>query len=166
MHILIIIIVIIAAWRWANWSRFHQFHATMLYITAMNLLYYFFTSDYSLWSFQSIIGIPEHVLDLLHAFIVLPLSVIIFLSNVPETFIQKMLYIAKWMFVYIVFEWIGSYMGAIDYDNGWSLDWSILFVLVMFPMLIVHYNRPFIAYGLSIITITALLLLFDVPWIH
>ncbi|HLS08762.1 CBO0543 family protein [Lentibacillus sp.] len=166
MHIFIIFLVILAAWRWADWSRFQQFHATMLYIIAMNLLYFFFTFDYPLWTFESNIGIPERVLNLLHAFIVLPLTIIMFLSRFPDAIIHKLLYIAKWVLLYIVFEWGGYHLGAIEYHNGWSVTWSCLFVLVMFPMLRLHYTRPLIAYGLSIIIIAVLLTLFNVPWVH
>ncbi|WP_010530273.1 CBO0543 family protein [Lentibacillus jeotgali] len=166
MHILIIFLVVIAAWRCGDWSRFYQFHATMLYITAMNLLYFFFTTDYPIWSFHSDFGVPEHVLDLLHAFIVLPLTVMIFLSKFPDGRIHKVLYIGKWVLLYIIFEWAGQHLGAIEYANGWSIGWSFLFVLVMFPILRLHYARPLAAYGLSIIIIAALLSLFDVPWIH
>ncbi|SFA84304.1 hypothetical protein SAMN04488072_102264 [Lentibacillus halodurans] len=166
MHIFIIILVIIAAWHRGNWSRFHKFHATMLYIIAMNLLYFYFTYNYPIWTFQSNMGIPERVLDLLHAFIVLPCTVIIFLSNYPDRLYNQVLYIGKWSLIYIVFEWTGFHLGIIEYNNGWSLGWSFLFVLVMFPMLKLHYSRPFMAYGLSIIIIAILLHLFEVPWIY
>ncbi|MFD1361058.1 CBO0543 family protein [Lentibacillus salinarum] len=165
MHILIVMLIILAAWRLGDWSRFHKFHATMLYITAMDLLYFFFTFDYPLWTFHSNIGISGRVLDLLHAFIVLPLTVIIFLTKFPDAFMNKCFYTAKWILLYIVFEWGGYYLGAIDYHHGWSIGWSSLFVLVMFPMLRLHYKRPLLTYGLSAITIATLLSIFKVPWL-
>lgn len=166
MHIVIVLLVIFAAWRWGDWSRFRQFHATMLYIATMNLLYFYFTSDKPLWVFQSTIGIPEHVLDVLHAFIVLPCTVMIFLSNFPKALTGKILLILKWVLIYVVLEYIGYHIGAIDYHNGWSIGWSILFVTVMFPMLRLHYTRPVTAYAFSVIIIAILLILFEVPWIH
>src|SRR5699024_8914471 len=166
MHILIIILIIVLTWRRADWTRFEKFHATMVYIASMNLLYFFFTQDYPLWMFQSNIGIPEHVLDLLHTFIVLPCTVIIYLSNFPDAFIHKIIHIAKWVLIYLVCEWVGHHLGLIEYHNGWSFGWSILFLLVMFPMLKLHENRPYIVYGLSVVVIAFLLYLFKVPWIQ
>ncbi|ALX47257.1 CBO0543 family protein [Lentibacillus amyloliquefaciens] len=166
MHIFVAILFMLASWRWADWTRFHQFHATMVYIAAMNLLYFFFTSDYHLWTFHSNISIPGHVLDLLHTFIVLPCTAMIFLSNFPDAFFRNIIYTAKWALIFLLCEWGGYSLDLIEYHNGWSLGWSALFLLVMFPMLRMHYNRPFIAYGLSIGIIAVLLTLFNVPWVH
>ncbi|QKY68802.1 CBO0543 family protein [Lentibacillus sp. CBA3610] len=166
MHILIIILVLIAVWRKSDWSRFHQFHATMIYMGTMNLLYIYFTTDYPLWTLHSNIGLPEPILNLLYTFIVFPCTVIMFLSRFPGGWLHQVYYAGKWVLVYFVFEWIGYHAGAIDYNNGWSLIWSFQFLIVMFPMLRLHYVRPFLTYGLSVIIIAILLSIFEVPWLN
>lgn len=165
MHILIIILAIMAGCLKGKWSCYRQFHATMVYIAAMNLLYLYFTRDYPLWTLHSNLGLPEPVINLLYTCIVFPCTVIIFLSNFPNGFLHQVYYIGKWVLLYFVFEWIGHHLGAIEYNNGWSLGWSLPFLIVMFTMLRLHYIRPFLAYGWSAIIIAILLSIFEVPWI-
>ncbi|SFD45182.1 hypothetical protein SAMN05216238_101401 [Lentibacillus persicus] len=166
MHILIALSVTLAAWRWADWARFETFHPTILYIVSMDLLYYFFTYDYQLWIFRSNLGVPEEVVDLLHTFIVLPGATMIFLSKFPAERISAIFYTAKWVFVFFSIEWVFHLFNLIQYDNGWSLVWSAIFLIVMFPMLILHCKRPLIAYGLSVVVIALLLIIFNVPWLY
>ncbi|MFD2923093.1 CBO0543 family protein [Halobacillus naozhouensis] len=164
MHILIVLWAMLAAWRWADWSRFREFHATMLYMPAMDLLYFYFTHDYLLWTVQSHFGIPHTGVALLYTFIVFPCTVILFLSNYPNKLGRQIIHVGKWVILYIGTEWIGHLAGAIHYNNGWALGWSFLFVIVMFPMLFLHYKRPFLAYLASVIIIIFLINWFDVPW--
>ncbi len=70
MHLIVILIAIIAAWYRADWSRFREFHATILYLISMNLLYYFFTVDYRLWVLYSHVGLPVEMLDLFILFFI------------------------------------------------------------------------------------------------
>ncbi len=164
MHIFITIWAVAAAWRWADWSRFREFHATMIYMPAMDLLYFYFTNDYPLWTVQSHLGLPYTGIALLYTFIVFPCTVILFLSNYPDTVRKQILHVGKWVMIYVGIEWIWLLLRFIKYDNGWSLGWSFLFVIVMFPMLLLHYKRPFPAYIASLIIIIFLIYWFDVPW--
>ncbi|UOQ93928.1 hypothetical protein MUO14_02800 [Halobacillus shinanisalinarum] len=164
MHILIVVWAILAAWRWADWSRFHDFHATIIYMSAMDLLYFLLTVDYHLWTVQSNLGFPQTVVALFYTFIVFPCTVILFLSNYPHKLGKQVLHIGKWVIIYIGIEWIGYLNGSIYYEHGWSLGWSFLFVIIMFPMLRLHYKQPILAYLASVIIISFLISSFDVPW--
>ncbi|MFD2759639.1 CBO0543 family protein [Lentibacillus juripiscarius] len=164
MHLIVILIAIIAAWYRADWSRFREFHATILYLISMNLLYYFFTVDYRLWVLYSHVGLPVEMLDLFYTFLLFPCTVMLYLTGFPHGWGRQVLHIGKWVLLYFGFEAVGYWLNAIHYFHGWSLIWSFLLLMVMFPMLRLHYKRPFLAYGLSVIIIIFLLYWFDVPW--
>ncbi|WP_420810413.1 CBO0543 family protein [Halobacillus ihumii] len=155
---------VLAAWRWADWNLFRNFHATILYMSSMNLLYLLLTSDYRLWIEQSNLGLPHTLIALLYTFIVFPCTVMLFLSNYPDKLGSQILHIGKWIIIYIGTEWVGHLYGFVYYTHGWSLVWSLLFLIVMFPMLRLHHKRPILAYLISLIIIAFLLDWFDVPW--
>ncbi|TMN23354.1 CBO0543 family protein [Lentibacillus cibarius] len=165
MHVIILFFALAIAWYSVNWRRFYEYQATILYMATMNLLYYFLTTDYRLWTLQSNLGLPSAVIDLLYTFVLFPCTVLIFLSHYPQQLGKQIIHTGKWVIIYFVFEWVGYLFGAIYYDHGWSLGWSGLFLVVMFPMLRMHYKRPILAYGLSVIVTIFLLYWFKVPWL-
>lgn len=166
MHLIIAVWSIFAAWRWGNWINWKQYHATMLYMPLMNLLYLFFCSDYLLWIVKPDVGLSAAAVALVYTFIVFPCTVLIFLTNYPETLKKQAIHILKWVIIYAGIEWIGGLIGRITYQHGWSLGSSVLFVLIMFPMLALHHRKPAAAYVLSTLIIIILLFFFNVPWTH
>lgn len=164
MHLAITIWAIIASWRAWNLEHFHKFHATILYKSTMNLLYIFITMGYPLWRIQPDLGLPFIIISLLYTFIIFPCTVILFLSNYPKSAKSQILHNLKWITIYIVVEWIGSLSGRITYEHGWNLGWSLLFVIIMFPMLGLHHKRPILTYFLSIIIVTLMIYFFNIPW--
>lgn len=162
MHITITIWALLAALRWGDWKHLYEYHTTMLYMSTMNLLYFFLTFQYPLWEVQAHL-IPSYtIVSLLYTFIVFPCTVILFLSNYPTTSIKKWIHIGKWIAIYIGIEWIGGLFGLIIYHHGWNLSWSLIFLCIMFPMLRLHHRRPYTAYLVSIFIIISLMLIFNV----
>lgn len=164
MHIAITIWAITASWRTWNWERFHKFHATILYISVMNLLYILFTMGYPLWRMEPELGFPFLVIDMLYTFIIFPCTAILFLSHYPKSVKGQVYHYLKWILIYIIVEWIGSLFTRITYDNEWNLWWSLLFLVMMFPMFRLHYKKPLLAYLLTLIITTVILYHFKVPW--
>ncbi|RYG73505.1 hypothetical protein EU245_06415 [Lentibacillus lipolyticus] len=165
MHVIVLLLAVAAVWYFVAWRHFHEYQATIWYMVAMNLLYYFFTADYRLWTLHSNVGIPPAVIDLLYTFVLFPCTVMTFLSRYPHQLGKQMVHTGKWIIIYFVGEWIGCLVGAIHYHHGWSLGWSGLFLVVMFLMLQLHDKRPVLAYGLSVVIIAFLLYWFEVPWL-
>ncbi|MFC7063119.1 CBO0543 family protein [Halobacillus seohaensis] len=163
MHLAITIWAVLAAWRWGKWENFHKYHATMIYLSTMDLLYFYLTIDYPLWRLQPDLGMSDGLIQILYTFIIFPCTVIIFLSRYPNVFSKQCLYIGKWIVIYIGVEGIGWIFGRINYAHGWNLGASFLFLFLMFPMLRLHYKKPIVAYVVSIIVITSLLFLFGIP---
>lgn len=163
MHIAITLWAIAASWRAWSWERFHTFHATLLYIAAMNVLYLFFTAGYPLWKMQPDLGLPSSIVDMLYTFIIFPCTAILFLAHYPESLKAQTYHILKWTIIYISVEWVGDLFGRITYHHGWNLGWSLLFVIMMFLMFRLHYKRPLLAYLLTFILIVLILCYFKVP---
>jgi hypothetical protein len=157
MHLVITVWALSAAWRWGDWRHWQNYHATMLYMSAMNLLYFYFCADYLLWENKPDLGFSKTFVNLLYTFVVFPCTVLIFLSNYPRNLKMQGFYILKWVIIYIGVELIGALFGRISYQHGWNLGWSSLFVVVMFAMLRLHYKKPIIAYIFSVLIITFLL---------
>lgn len=164
MHIAITIWAVAASWRWWSWKYFYKYHATILYMSLLNLLYLFFTVGYPLWKIQPDFGLSFPATSMMYTFIIFPCTAMLFLVRYPAYFKSQVLHNAKWMIIYFGVEWVGSIINRISYGHGWNLGWSLLFVIMMFPMLRLHYKRPILAYLLSIIIILLILYKFDIPW--
>lgn len=161
MHIFVAVWVLLASWRWGDWKNFILYYPTMLYIALSNLLYVFFAHEFfHLWELREDIG--NHAITfLIHVFIINPFSAFLFLSNYPSTLKSKILHTLKWIFLFLIVEWIGYKLEKITYHNGWNYWWSVLFIVVMFPMLRLHYVKPSWAIFLSVVCTLAHLWIFD-----
>lgn len=164
MHIAITVWAIIASWYWWSRENFHKYHTTILYKSLLNLLYIFLTIGYPLWRIQPDLGFSFPMTSLLYTFIIFPCTTILYLARYPESIKGQILHNIKWMSIYIGVEWIGMLLTRIKYHHGWNFGWSILFVVVMFPMLRLHHKSPLFAYLLSIIIVVLILYGFKVPW--
>ena len=92
-----------------------------------------------------------------------PATVIVYLSHFPKERMKQTFYIIFWIILYVLAEIIGLHVfGLIDHFNGWNMWWSFLFDIILFGTLYIHYKRPILAWGLSIIVILFFLNVFDV----
>jgi phosphatidylserine synthase len=163
MHLVTALIVIIAVWRWGDWRNWEQYHLTMLFVVAGNLLYNFMTANYFLWRLDPDF-LPNHSMtELIYSFIIFPGTVILFLSNYPVGTGKQIKHHVKWILIYIGMEGLFLLTGRIIYQYGWNIWWSLAFLCVMFPIIRIHYKRPLLAYFLSGIVAAVVLWIFDVP---
>jgi len=164
MHMAILVFSIFAIWYWGDWRNWKKYHTTMLYVAVGNLLYHLIYHDYLLWKLQSSILFRIHFIgESVYSFIILPCTALIFLTNYPENFKGQIFRIAKFLLIYISLEWIASMYGFIIYQNNWNFGWSVLWDLMMFPMLGLHYKRPLKAYIVSIFIVIIILYFFPMP---
>ena len=162
IHFLLTAWVIVAAWKWGDWKNWDRYYPTLWYFTAMSLLYEFFANDYyRLWTLQPDFFFNHTTVVLIHTFVIYPLSGFIFLSNFPETRAKQIVHYLKWIFIYIFLEWIGMLYGYITYENEWALGWSFFFVIIMFPMIRLHFVKKFTALGISIFWTVFFLVIFE-----
>lgn len=152
MHVLTALITIFSAWLWGDWRNWLRYQSTMLFIATGNLIYNLICADHYLWRF-----IPESfsnytITELIYTLIVFPFSTLIYLSKYPEdSWAIKILYNIKWIVIYIVFEYIFMLTHVIIYQHGWAIWHSLIFVILMFPLLRLHHTRPLLGYICAII---------------
>jgi hypothetical protein len=163
MHIAVGIIALITVWRRGVWRNWEKYHHTMMYFAIGNLLYNFLTANYFLWKLKPDF-LPNHSMtEMVYTFITFPATTLLFLASYPQDNKKKIIHYLKWLAIYIGVEWFFNATGRILYQHGWSLFWSIVFDLTLFPMLRIHYKKPLLAYGISVIFTVFWVMLFHVP---
>lgn len=163
MHLIVCLFTIFATWRWGDWQNWRKYHPTMFYIAAGGLLYEYLTRGYTMWFFYPDLLFNEKITVIIYALVTMPLSVLIFLSRYPQTIRKQLIYLTKWVFIYAFVETILHSFGRISYQHGWNLFYSLLFDMMMFPMLIFHHKKPLWAYLVSIAIVVLLMHWFHVP---
>lgn len=161
MHVLLAVFVIWSVWKWADVRRWKEYHNSMLFIAVINLSYLFLCDDYYVWSFESDALSNDLLTNIIHTFVILPATAFLFLSCYPDN--TNPFYYIKWISLYMILEAILTFMGYLSYDHGWNLWWSLLFYIMMFPILRLHFKKPINAYVVSIVVIMILLWIFKVP---
>jgi len=101
---------------------------------------------------------------LVYAIITMPVSILLFLTHFPPTWIKRLIYILVWSGIYISVEWILMAFGRISYQNGWKFWYSFYFDIGMFSIIALHQHRPFRAYIISLPIILFLIIYFEVPF--
>lgn len=165
MHLAITLITIFATWRWADWRSWKHYQPSMFYVATGGLLYEYLTKNYTMWKFHADILYSHQIVVVLYALITMPLTVLLFLSRYPASkgWFAVIRYYAVWILFYIVAEHYLRNSGHISYENGWTFWYSLLFDLMMFPMIRFHSIRPGPALAVSVAITIALMLWFRIP---
>ncbi|MDO6654273.1 CBO0543 family protein [Anaerobacillus sp. 1_MG-2023] len=157
--VLIITLLFFVFWKgdWRNWEKYYP---SMLYIALAATIYETISyEEFHLWEFKKDIFFSKFNVHLLHNLVVNPLVVLLYLSNYP-IHKRRFLYNVKWITGFWFVEIIASEAQMITYYNGWNLAWSLLFIIVMFPMVHLHHRNKTIALPLSIGISILLLVIF------
>lgn len=157
MHIILNLIFLLAAVKWGDWRNWQKYYPTFLFFIGGDLFYNAVLHKHRLWSYQETIFAE----DLLYGHLVINLiimaiayssTLLIFLGNYPKSKLKQVLWILLWIFIYCLIEWVNNkYLHLIEYHNGWNTLLSILFNFVMFPVLRIHMNKPWLAWIISIL---------------
>jgi hypothetical protein len=164
MHIAITILTILASFKWADWKNWRVYHASMYFISTGGLMYEYIVQENTLWKFHPDFLYGHEMVVLVYAIITMPISILIFLSHFPETWMRRLLYIVVWSGIYIFVEWILLMFERISYQNGRKFWYSFYFDLVMFSVIALHQYKPFRAYIISVPIILFLIFYFDIPF--
>lgn len=137
----IVIWAMLAAFKWGDWKRIDKYYPTLLFLAVGNLIYEFIAHNkFHLWKLQGNRFIPEMLADIIYLFFIVIPAILTYLSQFPQTTKHKMIYVAKWILIFTLIEWVGwRYFYVINYHHGWNIWWSFLFNIIMFPMLRLHY---------------------------
>lgn len=154
---------IIAAMKFGDrdWKKYYP---SMLFAALGNALYEIICYKYQMWMMEPNGVGYSIILMLLLILVGMPLSTWVFLSKYPSklSMYKKGIYILFFIFVFIVLEYASVKVGAISYHNGWNLGWSMLFVIVMFVIIRLHFLKPILAIIISIPFTLILCMIFEV----
>lgn len=155
---------ILIAWKWGDWQNWTLYYPTILYMILGDLAYIILSRDKLLWEYKSSIFTGDFAQALI-LFVVFPCTCLVFLplySKVKKR--SRILYILLWAFIYISVEWLSFRLGFFTYHNGWNLYWSFGFDCLMFPLLILHYNKTLWVWPVSITLAFFMIYYFNLPF--
>ncbi|MRH45038.1 hypothetical protein GH741_20555 [Aquibacillus halophilus] len=164
IFILLVVAFIFATWRWGDWRNWKLYHSTILYFLYNDMLYGYLTNfHYPLWIHVPVFPFDSFSVVKILAQICFACTPLIYLGCYPKERRNVILWIGFWIILYSSIEGGLLIISAVQHFNGWTLTYSVLFNMMMFPMLRLHFTRPLLAYTLSVpITIT-LLIINNVP---
>lgn len=151
------------AWKWSDWRNWKLYYPTILFFIVTSFSYSLSTYNYPLWEFESPL-LKTTGSDFLITIVFFSATILIFLPHYPNGKVKQILYILFWVFTYTLIEMISHMSGFFSYHNGWSIWWSALFNLVMFPSIQLHHKKPPIAWMISVIIAWAGLVYFEIPF--
>jgi hypothetical protein len=162
LHTITTLILLGCVYKFADWKRIREYHATLIYIGYVNLLYLFLTAGFPMWQYEPDSFSNHTITEISNSLIFLPCVALLFLSLYPVK-MKIWVYYSLWIAGSIVWEYIFVSFNKITFHNGWSFWVEPIFYLVMYIMIRLHYKRPIWAYIGSIIFVLVLLLIYNIP---
>ncbi|WP_442598506.1 CBO0543 family protein [Neobacillus sp. D3-1R] len=167
MYLLIVMVVyILFAKVFIDWKRWKEFYPTVQYYIICNLLYNFIFYQHTLWRYKAVTvsWLNHTIIEIAFSLFILPVVIMMYLQYFPKGR-KKYFYIGIWVAYFSVIEWIFTKKGLFVYENGWNGWWSLLFNVISFVIIRLHYKRPAFAMMISIPIIIILLYFFH-PALH
>ncbi|WP_409252586.1 CBO0543 family protein [Bacillus sp. SCS-153A] len=162
MYLLLVVIVyIIFAVVFVDWKRWKDYYPTIQYYLICNLTYNFLFYNHTLWAYKAVTveWLNHTLIELTFSFIILPVVLMMYLRYYPNGK-NSVIYIAAWVAYFTFLEYIFYKRGLFVYDNGWGPSWSLLFNIIMFVMIRLHFKNKLLALIVSVPLIAVLLLIF------
>ncbi|WDL96807.1 CBO0543 family protein [Alicyclobacillus sp. ALC3] len=164
-HVVASLAWLLAAWKWGDRRNWRQYYSTIQFIIIGDLLYNLFADEHPMWRYAPTPILPSHTTtNLLVIFVIYPAVGLLFLSHFPgKSILKQASYFLAWAGLWSSVEWITWLLHLITYHNRWSFWYSILFNVMTFFTLRLHYRNPPWAWLMSGIVIGLLLFHFRVP---
>ena len=159
------IISVFICWKWGNWRNWRAYYPTIIFFIMGNLAYIVLTAHKPLWKAGGILA-QYPVLDISTIVVLYSCTVILYLTFLPRmnTLKKRSAYIALWIAIYSLMELVSWLTGHFYYYNGWCFIYSVFFNVLMFPILLLHYRKPFLAWPICIVLAYGMLFLFNIPF--
>ena len=165
LNLFFAVLYIVVTYKWGDWRNWERYYPTILFFWFGDILSFALLYQHPLWLYF-IPGIPHLFHQLFVVIVMYSCGVILYLSNYPTSLATQFLYILFWASLNTFQEWFGIRTGYFIYMNGWSLSWSFLFYMVMFPTFRLHQKKPLMALCILFGGLALLLYLFHVPLEH
>ncbi|MFA1710487.1 CBO0543 family protein [Peribacillus frigoritolerans] len=169
MHFVFTVLFLLAGIKWGNWRRWRDYYPTILFFIIGDLLYSCLLYNHQLWAYQEIFfGVHilrnDLIISLIIMFLAYPSTIMIYLGRFPQSKRKQSFWIAFWVILYSSIELINlKYLDLINHYNGWNIWWSVLFNIFMFSILRIHFKKPLLAWGVSIVWILILWNVLNIP---
>lgn len=166
MHFVLTVLLCSFAFKRADWHNWRKYALTIQYVILSNLLYNVLCHDHRLWEYEPDMLPKSHVLvDLIYTFINLPAITLLFLTFYPyaKEKIKQGRYIAYWIVSSMLIEYPFIFFGRLHLKNGYEYWMDFLFYIVMYSLIRLHFTRPLLTYGISLVFVVLLLLIFKIP---
>jgi hypothetical protein len=148
---------------WGDWRNWKKYHATILFYIMFDFLYYYLAYNYRLWTLKPIYPIQSEFLALIGEAIVFISTILLFLGHYPDRWFAAVKWNILWICIYSVNEWGLLKIGTFNYNHGWTTLDSIIFCIIMFPMLRLHHVRPLLCYLLSVPIVALYIWYYGIP---
>lgn len=151
-------------WKWGDWKNWRSYYPTAVFVLLADITYKYLTQFHPLWNTGSFLY-DYPFLNLSVQVILYSCTVILFLTFYDriKTKSRRILYIAGWVAIYSVMEYISLITGHFYYYNGWTFLYSVIFDIVMFLIILLHYKKPLWACVCSIPLAYLFIFLFNIP---
>ncbi|OIJ17238.1 hypothetical protein BKP37_01670 [Anaerobacillus alkalilacustris] len=167
MYLLLVVVVyLIFAKIFIDWKRWKEFYPTVQFYIICNLSYNFIFYNHTLWVYKAVTldWLNHTLIDLTFTFLIVPVVIMIFLQYYPKGK-KQILYIFVWVVYFSSIEWLFVKKGLFIFANGWNIWWSVIFNIITFIIVRIHYRNIKLAFAVAI-PIIAILLLFFHPSIN
>lgn len=147
----------------ADWKQWKKYYPTLLFYGMGDLIYHTVFEKKHLWIFQSDFLAPP-VNELFIYFAIFVPNILLFLSRFPERFTHQIAYIVLWIGIYMAIELFTTSIGMQRNYNGWSIRWSLLHNIIVFPLLIIHHKKYYVVSWITALAFMVLIMIiFKVP---
>ncbi|WP_144475413.1 CBO0543 family protein [Cytobacillus oceanisediminis] len=168
MYLLVVIVVyIIFAIKFVKWKKWKEYYPTIQFYIICNLLYNFLFYQHTLWKYKAVTvdWLNHTLIEIAFTFFIIPVVLMLYLEYFPKEKGRGFLYLMVWVAYFSVIEYLFKTKGLFVYENGWSTWWSLLFNIITFTVIRIHYKNALAAFLVSA-PIIAILLLFFHPALH
>jgi hypothetical protein len=164
---LVVGVYIIFAKKFVDWKSWKDYYPTVQFYIICNLLYNFVFYEHTLWMYKAVTvpWLNHTLIEITFTFFIVPVVLMIYLQYFPKEKKRKYIYLCIWVAYFSVIEFLFEKKGLFIYKNGWNLWWSILFNIITFTLIRIHFKYPIVALLLSAPIILVLFLFFH-PSLH
>ncbi|WP_438824364.1 CBO0543 family protein [Bacillus sp. JJ1533] len=161
-HISLVLSIIFLTIFSHSWRDVPKYYKNMVYVSLFNALYYLLCKRHLVWEFIPN-GINWLFIRVLHTIIVTPLLVLVFLSKMPNTLMERFIYYLRWITISFAVEYLIHKKHLILYAHGWNIFWSGILYLKMFLYSHLFTTRPVLTLFLSLFSTVFFIFKFKVP---
>ncbi|WP_404814420.1 CBO0543 family protein [Clostridium algoriphilum] len=162
-HLFLAFISIFICYKYGDWKNWKIYYPTILFLILSNVVCTILIYNHPFWFYEwKILG--HTFCDLFICITVYPSTIILLFTNFPKKPSKIITRILFYIAIFTIGELIGFKLGYFSYRNGWNIWYSLIFNFIMFPILILHYNKPLYAWLIALISPHILFFLLQIPY--